>query len=138
MTISIERMHVLVNQLAQAKSEQNIEAALRPYHQHIEIVAPSLDSVSNGKQAVRKGLIGFFKLLPDYQVKLSQFAYNHGVMLSSGTVTATPNTNNPAVKTATIPVCIEFHFKDDAISKEIFHLDMGLLCRKANISPSDL
>lgn len=137
MTISPARMQELAHGLAEAKSRQHAEEALAFYHEQIELIAPSVGAHTVGKDRVRAGLNHFFKLLPDYEVRLEQFAFGDALMMVSGVVSATPNVGEGASR-ASVPVFIEFHYRDDLIAKEIFHLDMGLLCRKAGVGPVHL
>lgn len=37
-----------------------------------------------------------------------------------------------------LPVFIEFHFHEDRISKEVFFLDAGMVCKKSGVTPEEL
>lgn len=135
--ITHDRKRELANLLAMHKSNQNIEEALRIYHPDIELVIPNTEIIMQGHEAVHKGLTDFFKRFPDYCVELNQFSYGEGMMFASGVAQATPKLNklpdSIPVNRFAVPVCIEFYYRDDAIIKEVFHLDFSLAYRKSGI-----
>jgi len=128
----------LVSELAKAKSEQNILAALAIYHPEIEIVSPSFSAVAKGREAVAQQLNVFFSLFPDYEVSLEQHAVNENVMLATGQVAVTANIPGRECPRIRLPVFIEFHFRENRISKEVFYLDAGMVCKKSGIAPDHL
>ena len=136
--ISEAKMLDLTNELARVKSQQNITAALDIYHPNIELVSPSFESISRGRTETEKNLQVFFALFPDYQVRLCDYAINESMLLATGEVSVTPFISGHPCPKVTVPVFLEFHFKDERIVKEIFFLDVGMICKRANIKPEQL
>ncbi len=140
--ITHTKMQALVNELARVKSEQNITAALDIYHPQVELITPSLNARGVGSQQARQQLEVFFNVFPDYAVTLSQHAFNDNLMLATGQVTVTPTLSPPLSKktfpTVTVPVFIEFHFKDEKICKEVFHLEIEHIFKKSGLTNQDL
>jgi len=133
-----EKMLSLVSELAKVKSEQNILAALAIYHPEVELVSPSFNARAKGSEEVEQQLNVFFSLFPDYEVSLEQHAINGNVMLATGQAWVTlniPEKNCPRIQ---LPVFIEFHFHEDKISKEVFFLDAGMVCKKSEVTPEEL
>ena len=131
-------MKALVAHLAQVKSEQNIPAALNIYHKNVEIVSPSFQSTAKGSKQVQQQLEVFFRLFPDYEVSIDQQAINGHVMLASGQVRLTPKIPDKVCRQIQLGVFIEFHFHQERISREVFHLDAGLICKKSAITIEEL
>ena len=136
--ISEAKMLDLTNELARVKSQQNIAAALDIYHPDIELISPSFDSISRGYTETLKNLQVFFTLFPDYQVRLGDYAINGPMLLATGEVSVTPLIPGHPCPKVTVPVFLEFHFKDERIVKETFFLDVGMICKRANITLGQL
>jgi len=128
----------IVNELAKVKSEQNILAALSIYHPEIELVSPSFNAHAKGSEEVELQLNVFFSLFPDYEVSLEQHAIDDNVMLATGQVWVTLNIPGKDCPRIQLPVFIEFHFIEDRISKEVFFLDAGMVCKKSGVTPEEL
>lgn len=133
--ITEAKMLALTAELARVKSRQDTAAALDIYHPDIELVSPGFDAISHGRAEAAKSLTLFFTLFPDYRVTLIHHACNGPMMLASGEATLTPAIPGDPCQSVTVPVFIEFHFRDKHISKETFSLDLGLICKKAGIAP---
>lgn len=129
------QMLALSQELARVKSEQNVLAAVAIYHPEIELVAPGFDSVSRGSTEVEASLRLFFTLFPDYRVTLKQHAFNGSLMLATGEVQVTPWLPERSCPQVRVPVFLELHFQDNRIRKETFFLDVGLICKRAGITP---
>ena len=132
------KMLSLVSELARVKSEQDVVAALGIYHPDIEMLSPSFNAVAKGSEQVAQQLTVFFSLFPDYEVAIEQQAINENVLLATGQVCITPNIPGKKCPRIQLPVFIEFHFRDNKISKEVFYLDAGLVCKKSGITADDL
>jgi len=128
----------LVANLAKVKSEQNITAALEIYHPEVELQSPGFGALAKGGKEVRQQLNLFFGLFPDYEVTLTQQALNDEVLLATGVVSITLNSPTKACPRIQVPVFMEFHFLDEKISKEVFFLDAGMVCRKSGVSVDEL
>lgn len=133
-----EKMLSIVNALAKAKSKQDIAGALAIYHPEVELISPSFNSHARSRREVGQELTLFFSLFPDYEVEIEQYATKDKILLSTGQVKVTPNIAGKECAQITLPVFIEFHFKDNLIAKEVFSLDAGIICRKAGITADDL
>lgn len=132
------QMHELATDLAAAKSQQDIPAALEIYHPDIELIVPGSDSYTKGRAEVGIQLNMFFKIFPDYTAVLDQYAFNETVMLATGQVCLTPYIPGKDCPRIQLPVFFEFGIRDNKISKEVFVLDVGMLCKKAGILPKEL
>jgi len=132
------KMLSLVNELAKVKSEQNILAALTIYHPEIELVSPSFNAFAKGSEYVELQLNVFFSLFPDYEVSLEQHAINGNVMLATGQACVTLNIPEKDCPRIQLPVFFEFHFHEGRISKEVFFLDAGMVCKKSGVTPEEL
>ncbi len=140
--ISQKQMFALVTQLAQAKNQQDIETSLKIYHPQVELITPSLNAKGVGCEKARQQLELFFNVFPDYTVRLDQHAFNDNLMLAFGSVSLTPTIAPPITQKqfekVTVPVFIEFHFKDGKISKEVFNLDYGHIFKKSGLTKQEL
>jgi len=132
------QMYELVAELAAAKSRQDLAATLDIYHGDIELIVPGSDSHVKGAAEVAVQLDMFFVLFPDYTAVIDQYAFNESVMLATGQVFLTPDIAGKNCPRIQLPAFFEFGFQDNKISREVFVLDMGLLCKKADIVPSEL
>lgn len=131
-------MRNLVNDLANHKCKQNIQGALEVYHPQAELVTVGFNTQAQGTLEIEHQLSVFFKVFPDYQVLLTQIACNDQALLATGNIYVTPSLHNQTCKTVGQPASFHFEFKDNRISKEIFFLDFGQLCKKSNITTSQL
>jgi len=132
------QMYELATALAAAKSQQDLALALAIYHPDIELIVPGSDSRAKGTAEVTVQLDMFFTLFPDYTAAIDQYAFNETVMLATGQVFLTPDIAGKDCPRIQLPAFFEFGFQDNKISREVFVLDMGMLCRKAGILPSEL
>lgn len=136
------KMYALVNQLADVKSRQDINGALDIYHPQVQLITPSLNAQSVGAEQARQQLEIFFNVFPDYSVTLHEHAFNDNLMLATGEVTLTPTLTPPISQkqfpTVTVPVFIEFHFKDEKIVKEVFNLDIEHIFKKSGLTAQEL
>ena len=128
----------LVASLAKAKSEQNIAEALEVYHPEAVMEAPGLGGLAKGHNEINQQLRVFFRLLPDYRVELQTHAFNGEIMLATGKVIASLNVLEKEGPSIVVPAFFEFHFLDQKISREVFHLDAGILSRKSGVKIEDL
>ncbi len=128
----------IVNELAKAKSQQDIPAALAIYHTNAEMIAPSFNSSAKGTAEIERQLRVFFGLFPDYEVSLDQHAINGNILLGTGQVSLTLNIPEKTCPRITLPVFIEFHLEQSRVAKEVFSLDTGMICRQSGVSPQEL
>jgi len=128
----------LVASLAKAKSKQNITETLAVYHPEAVMEAPGLGGLARGHSEIDQQLRVFFRLLPDYRVELETHAFKSEIMLATGRVIASLNVREKGCPSVSIPVFFEFHFSEGKISKEVFHLDAGVLSRKSGLKVEDL
>ena len=132
------KMFSLATELARAKSEQDMLASLTIYHASAEMIAPSFGSIAKGSTEIEQQLNVFFSLFPDYEVILQQHAFNGNVMLATGQASLTLNIPGKKCPRIQLPLFIEFHFHEDRISKEVFFLDIGMICRKSAVTSEEL
>jgi len=128
----------LVASLAKAKSKQNIAEALEVYHPEAVMEAPGLGGLARGHSEIDQQLRVFFRLLPDYRVELETQAFKGEIMLATGNVIASMSVLDKNCPSIIVPAFFEFHFSQGKISKEVFHLDAGVLSRKSGAKIEDL
>lgn len=131
-------MKALVSDLAKAKSKQDIQGALKIYHPNAELVTVGLNAKANGLLEIETQLNIFFKVFPDYKAYITKSACNEQVLLATGNIHLTPNLPRKSCKTVEQAAAFSFEFKDNLISKEVFHLDFGQICKKAGITQREL
>lgn len=136
MTPSLMRKRV--NDLANAKSAQDIKTVLGIYHPDATLITIGLDAEANGTLEIEHQLQIFFALFPDYQVTIEEVACNATTLLATGYVFLTPTLQNQTGRQVKQLTSFSFEFKDNQISKEIFFLDFGILCKQAGISQDEL
>jgi len=131
-------MIACVTALADAKNCQNIPRILEIYHPAVEMITPAFASHAYGRAETSRQLGYFFRLFPDYTVSVSDYTQKADVLLANGIVTMTPNTTNGTARNAKVRVTMAFEFKDNAISKEIFNIDLAEVAAQAGILLDDL
>lgn len=136
MTPSLMRKRV--NDLANAKSAQDIKTVLGIYHPDATLITIGLDAEANGSIEIEQQLQIFFALFPDYQVTIEEVACNETTLLATGYVSVTPTLPDQTGHRVKQLTSFSFEFADNQISKEIFFLDFGMLCKQAGISQEQL
>lgn len=138
MTMNKKDMIACVTALAQAKSKQNIAAALEVYHRDVEMITPAFKAHARGREETGRQLRYFFHLFPDYAVTVTSYTKAADTLLAHGIVKVTPNTASGTALTAEVSVAMAFEFRDDTISKETFNIDLQLVAVMAGIPPDEL
>lgn len=133
-----EQKLALVAQLAQAKSQGDVEAALAIYHPEVELSWPSLGAITRGTEAVRQALELFFRVFPDYRISLTSSHMAGEALMADAQATLTPHTGAGAGLTVSLPVRLEFHFSQERVRKEVFELNHHQLLALAGVSLPDL
>lgn len=133
-----EAMKQRVNELAKAKSAQDIQAALAIYHPHASLVTTGLNAQAKGAVEIEQQLNVFFTLFPDYHLDILDVACNEKTLLATGYVSVTPTLPNYTGQRVKQLTSFSFEFHENRISKEVFFLDFGLLCKTAGISQQQL
>lgn len=136
--VSPNTMRTLINDLADVKSKQNVPGALNIYHPDGEIITPSFNSAARGSKQLERELRIFFRLFPDYSIELEHFATQGNIALTTAWVSMTPSIPQHSLSSIRAYIPIEFHFRKYRISKEVFNLDLGIVCRQAGISNDKL
>lgn len=132
-----EQKLALVAQLAQAKSQGDVEAALAIYHPEVELSWPSLGAMTRGTEAVRQGLETFFRVFPDYRISLTSSRMAGEVLMADAQATLTPHVGAEVGRTVSLPVRLEFHFSQERVRKEVFGLNHDQLLALAGVSLPD-
>jgi predicted ester cyclase len=132
------RMFALAQALAEAKSRQDVPAALKFLHREMVLENPAFGSTARGLSENEHALTRFFTAFPDYHVALQGRASNEDTLICWGTVHMTMTGNRfgvtPNGKRAELPVFIQFTFKDDLIASERFFFDLSTLCAQSGVS----
>jgi len=128
----------LATRLAAAKSRQNIDDALAVCHSEMLLETPAIGSVVRGTVDYKEALSRFFRVFPDYEVSLHRHLTDGETLVCWGearmTMTGDRFGVTPSGRRATLPVLIEFGFKDDLIASERFHYDLSVLCSQSGVS----
>jgi predicted ester cyclase len=132
------RMFELAQQLAVAKSRQDVPAALKVLHEDMLLESPAFGSRSQGLAENERTLARFFQTFPDYDVALEGHASTNDTLVCWGRVRMTMTGDRfgvvPNGKRAELPVFIQFGFKDDRIVHERFVFDLAELCVQSGVS----
>jgi ketosteroid isomerase-like protein len=131
----------IVERLAQAKSRQDVAAAMAIYHPDGVLESPCLGTHYVGAD-IEGAIAGWFAFAPDYEVQLDGHGMDKDTLCSWGRASFTPAfTANGAIpngRRASTPVFILFQFKDGRICSESFHFDVVAVARQCGADPSAL
>jgi predicted ester cyclase len=132
------RMFELAQELAVAKSRQDVPAALKVLHDEMLLETPAFGTRARGLAENERTLKRFFKSFPDYDVVLEGHASTNDALICWGRVQMTMTGDRfgvvPNGKRAELPVFIQFAFRDDRIVHERFVFDLAELCAQSGVS----
>ena len=133
-----ERMFELARALGEAKSRQDVDAAMTYQHEDMVLVAPAFGSTARGKAENEIALRRFFGSFPDYEVALDGHATDGESLVCWGLVRMTMTGDGfgvtPNGRRAELPVFIRFTFEDGLIASERFFFDLAELCAQSGVS----
>jgi predicted ester cyclase len=133
-----DQMFELAQALAEAKSRQDLTAAMKLQHRDMVLETPAFGTVARGLAQNEQVLSAFFRSFPDYDVVLDGHANNDETLICWGTARMTMTGERygvtPKGRTAEFPVFIEFNFQDDLIARERFFFDLSALCAQSGVS----
>lgn len=133
-----KRMFELAQQLAVAKSRQDVPAALEVMHEEMLLETPSFGSRARGLAENERTLKRFFQSFPDYEVFLEGHASTGETLICWGRVRMTMTGDRfgvvPNGRRAELAVFIQFAFRDDRIVHERFVFDLAELCAQSGVS----
>lgn len=133
-----ERMFELAQALGEAKSRQDVEAAMTYQHEDMVLTASAFGSTARGKAENEIALRRFFKSFPDYEVTLDGHATDGETLVCWGLVRMTMTGDGVGVtpngRRAELPVFIRFTFEDGLIASERFFFDLAELCAQSGVS----
>lgn len=131
-------MFELAQALAEAKSRQDVPAALKLLHPEMVLENPAFGTTARGLEGNGAALRRFFAAFPDYEVDLQGSAANEDTLVCWGTVRMTMTGERfgvaPSGARAELPVFIQFTFADDLIAGERFFFDLSELCAQSGVS----
>jgi predicted ester cyclase len=131
-------MFELAQQLAVAKSRQDVPAALELLHRDMLLESPPFGTRARGRAANEKALTRFFESFPDYHVALHGHASNDDALVCWATARMTMTGDRfgvtPNGRRAELPVFLQFTFADDLIASERFFFDLSALCAQSGVS----
>jgi predicted ester cyclase len=131
-------MFELAQELAVAKSRQDVPAALRLLHPEMLLEVPAFGTRARGRAANERALTRFFASFPDYDVALQGHASNDETLACWGTARMTMTGDRfgvtPNGRRAEFPVFLRFSFADDLIAGERFDFDLSQLCGQSGVS----
>lgn len=140
--VDTHRMFELAHILADAKSQQDVPSAMNVLHHDMVLEAPAFGTVARGTDENKVALTRFFRLFPDYDVRLDGHASDGKVLICWGKVRMTLTGKRlgvvPNGKRAELPVFILFSFQDDLIASERFFFDLAELCAQSGVSTDAL
>jgi predicted ester cyclase len=132
------RMSELAQQLARAKSRQDLPAAMKLFDADMGLETPAFGTRARGLEENAAVLARFFKSFPDYHVVLDGHASNDAMLICWGTARMTMTGDRfgvaPNGQRAELPVFIQFTFKNDLIAGERFFFDLSQLCAQSGVS----
>ncbi len=136
--MNVTQQFELVKTLGEAKSRQDVRAAMKVQHENMLLETPAFGSTVRGKAANAAVLEHFFQSFPDYNVHLEGYAGDGKYLLCWGTVCMTMTGrwfgltgNGHQTK---LPVFLRFTFKDDLIASEYFLFDLAEFCAQSGVS----
>jgi predicted ester cyclase len=133
-----DRMFELAQALADAKSRQDLPAAMKLFHQDMVLETPAFGTTACGLPENERALTRFFASFPDYNVVLQGHAGNGDTLICWGTAQMTMTGDRfgvvPNGRRAELPVFIQFLFEDDLIAGERFFFDLSELCAQSGVS----
>lgn len=133
-----DQMFALATALADAKSRQDVPAAMGLLHPDMVLETPAFGTTSHGSAETEQALAGFFATFPDYDVELDDYAANDNTLVCWGTARMTMSGDRLGVSTngrrVALPVFIQFTFADDRIASERFFFDLATLCAQSGVS----
>ena len=131
-------MFELANNLAIAKSRQDVPAALKCLHEDMVLETPAFGTSARGLAQNEKVLTRFFSSFPDYELLLDNHANNDDTLICWGTARMTMTGERfgvtPNGLRSELPVFIKFTFRDDLIASERFFFDLSALCAQSGVS----
>lgn len=132
------RMLELAEGLAEAKSRQDVGAALAFLHDDMVLQNPAFGSCIRGIGDNQRALERWFTTFPDYEVEIDGHASTDTVLACWGRIRMTMTGEHLGVRPngsrAELPVFIRFTFKDDLIGTEFFFFDLSTLCAQSGVS----
>ena len=132
------KMFALAQALATAKSRQDLPAAMKLFHPDMLLETPAFGTSARGLAANEAVLTRFFASFPDYEVTLDGYAGNGETLICWGiarmTMTGDRFGARPNGRRASLPVVIQFAFKDGLIASERFIFDLSELCAQSGVS----
>lgn len=135
-------MFELAQELAEAKSRQDVSAALKLMHDDMVLETPAFGAVVKGLALNEVALRWFFGVFPDYRVDLAGHAAGDGTLVCWGNARMTLADNGLGVTPngvrAELPVSIRFTFADDRIASEHFFFDLSQLCAQSGVSTDEV
>jgi predicted ester cyclase len=131
-------MFALAQALAEAKSRQDLAAAMSLFHPEMILETPAFGSRAQGLDENEAALRRFFASFPDYEVELEGHAASDGSLLCWGrarmTMTGERFGVTPNGRRADLPIYIRFTFKAGKIASEQFFFDLSTLCAQSGVS----
>jgi predicted ester cyclase len=130
-------MRTIVRCYGQAKSEQDIGAALTACHKTFTIETVSFGIASSDRDETAAQLALFFDTFPDYSVTLDGLTTDGAHVCAWGTARMTLAGTGlgiaPTGKTAHVSIFCVFGFRDGLLASERFFFDLATLCRGIGI-----
>jgi hypothetical protein len=138
----IGRMRSLVETYARAKSRADVAGAMAVCAESFVLDTPSFGVASRSREETIGHLGAFFHAFPDYGATLDTMTFAPGAVGCWGTVTMTLRGAFlqlvPTNRTATIPFFSAFDCADDRLTREIFFIDLAMLCEGLGVPIADM
>ncbi len=133
-----DQMFELAQALADAKSRQDLPAAMKLFHEEMVLETPAFGTIARGLTENEQTLRRFFSSFPDYHVVLQGHASTEQTLICWGTAHMTMTGDRfgvaPNGRRAELQVFIEFAFKGSLIARERFFFDLSALCAQSGVS----
>ncbi|WP_040793276.1 nuclear transport factor 2 family protein [Nocardia paucivorans] len=140
-TLDVREAVEIVERLAQAKSRQDVAAAMEVYHPDGVLESPSLGGYYVGGE-IEGAVERWFEFAPDYEVRLDGHGLDGETLCCWGEIAFTPafafGGAAPNGNRVSVPVFILFRFRDGRVSWESFHFDVAGVARQCGVEASAL
>ena len=140
-TFGAQKAVDIVGQLAQAKSRQDVAAAMKIYHPDGILESPPLGTRYVGPE-IEDAIKGWFTFAPDYTVRVDGHGMDGETLCCWGEISFTPAFTfggaPPNGNRASVPVFMLFRFQDSRVAWESFHFDVAGVARQIGVQASAL
>ncbi|MEU0512806.1 ester cyclase [Amycolatopsis sp. NPDC006125] len=134
-------MESTVRTYAEAKSRADTGAALAQCHPGVVIETVPFRAVAHGTAEAERQFAGFFRAFPDYRVRADYLRTAGGLVVGSGTISATMRGAlagiEPTGKSFELPFACHWQVRGGLIAHERFFFDFHWMCEQLGLSTDE-